>query len=119
MNIREKYLLAKNHDDGCDIKDNYHSMSELYFNRMIMFSIIQKAFPNNSWKSKLHDDGTMFDGYFVTGINTPEGQYTYHYDMKYWDIFDCKEIEKAPAYDGHQPMDIGRLYSLFNNSRED
>lgn len=111
--FKSMYEKAKTSDDGCNIKDNFHTMSELYFHRMVLFSLVLKAFKENAWKSKLHQDGTMFEGYFIVGITTPDGDYTYHYDMKYWDMFDCKEIERAPEYDGHTPMDMYRLYSLF------
>ena len=39
-----------------------------------------------SWKSKRHSDGKKCfdsDNWFVVGIDTPEGSYTYHYEMKY------------------------------------
>jgi len=74
---------------------------------------------DNAWKSRLHDDGTMFDkDMFITGITTPEGQYTYHYHMEYWDMYDVKELVKAPAYDGHKPEDIDRLFSLLNMNQK-
>jgi hypothetical protein len=64
-----------------------------------------------------HDDGTMYDGMFIAGIETPDGQYTYHCEMKYWYMFAMtKDIEKAPAYDGHQPSDYPRLLALSENS---
>ena len=107
------YNLAKNGDDGHDIHDNYHTMSELYFHRMVLFSLVLKSFKDKAWKSKLHSDCTMWDHYFIVGVTTPEGDYSYHYDMKYWEFFDVPEIDKAPVYDGHEPKDIDRLYSLF------
>lgn len=66
-----------------------------------------------AWKSKLHDDGTMYEDYFIVGITTKEGDYTYHYHIGHWDIFDVKELEKAPVFDGHKPEDVTRLMSLF------
>lgn len=54
-----------------------------------------------------------FDDYFIVGINTIDGQFTYHYELKYWDIFNVKELPTAPEYDGHTPSDITRLYSLL------
>lgn len=57
----------------------------------------------------------MFRGYFIVGITTPEGQFSYHYDLKYWDLFDVNEIKHAPEWDGHTPEDIGRLLSLGGN----
>ena len=94
------------------ISDGYHAFEELYYHRMILFSLICKAHKDKAWKSKQHHDGTMFDGYFIVGIDTPEGRYSYHYDLQYWDDFDVKELERAPEYDGHKPSDIDRLKTL-------
>ena len=64
--------------------------------------MIVKAFPQKAWKSRKHHDGTMFDGMFIVGIETPDGQATYHYDLEpYWDMFNCTELEFAPEWDGH------------------
>lgn len=49
------------------IKDEYHTISKLYFNRMILFMYLCKAYKNKAWKSKFHDDNSMF----VVGITTP------------------------------------------------
>jgi hypothetical protein len=44
----------------------------------------------------------MYDGMFIVGIDTPDGQATYHYDINpYWDMFWVKELENAPEWDGH------------------
>ena len=95
-----------------DISDGYHTFGELYYHRMILFSIICKQNKGLAWKSWLHNDGTMFDGYFIVGISTPEGQYSYHYSAEFWDRFEVRELHMAPAYDGHKPADITRLFSL-------
>lgn len=97
------------------ISDGYHTFDELYFHRMILFAVICDTYKEKAWKSKLHDDGTMFDNYFIVGIDTPDGQYSYHYHMEYWDHFkEIKEVERAPKWDGHKPEDITRLLSLSN-----
>ena len=101
--------------DTNNISDGCHTFRELYDHRAKPFSIIcnQDFIREDAWKSKLHDDGTMFDGYFIVGINTPKGQATYHYEMKYWDYFHIKELHKAPKWDGHTPNEtIERLLSL-------
>ena len=96
-----------------EISDGYHTFGELYYHRMILFLRILKDHKDLAWRSKQHHDGTMFDGDFICGIDTPKGQYTYHYDLKYWDLFEgIKVLDKAPEYDGHKPEDIGRLLSL-------
>ena len=93
--------------------DGYHTFDELYDHRMTLFSIICNQNKEQAWKSLLHDDGTMFDDYFIVGIKTPEGQYTYHYHMDVWEKFDVTELERAPEWDGHIASDIERLYSLL------
>lgn len=105
--LRDKGVSRK------DISDGYHSFDELYYHRMILFSVILNQNKDIAWKSKKHHDGTMFDeNSFICGIETPEGQYTYHYNLEYWDRFEVKELEFAPEYDGHKPKDITRLFSL-------
>lgn len=99
--------------DVGEISDGYHTFDELYMHRRVLFSIICHQYKHLAWKSWKHSDGTMFDGCFVVGINTPEGQYTYHYGEQYWNEFDVKILENAPTYDGHQPSDISRLLSLL------
>lgn len=95
-----------------EISDGYHTFNELYHHRMVLFSIICNSNKDKAFKSKLHADGTMFDDYFIVGVNTPEGHYTYHYHMNNWDRFQVKELEHAPEWDGHQPCDIDRLLML-------
>ena len=97
-----------------DTSDGYHTFNELYHHRAVLFSVIVKAFKEKAWKARLHHDGTMYDGMFIVGIDTPEGQASYHYDIDpYWDMFECRELERAPEWDGHTPAQaierIGKL----------
>lgn len=98
-----------------NISDGSHTFDELYYHRMILFSVICNQNKEKCFKSKLHDDGTMFENYFIVGMKTEEGYYTYHYEMKYWDMFDVKELNNAPKWDGHQPEDVTRLLSLIKS----
>ena len=97
-----------------DTSDGYHTFNELYHHRAVLFSVIVKAFSDKAWKSLRHHDGTMYDGMFIVGIDTPDGQATYHYDIDpYWDMFECRELVRAPEWDGHTPAQaierIGKL----------
>lgn len=94
------------------VSDGAHTFGELYFHRMVMFNVIINMHKSESWKSKKHEDGTMYDGYFIVGIDTPDGQFSYHYEMQYWNIFDCKILKNSPYWDGHTPDDVTRLFSL-------
>ena len=107
-----------------DFSDGYHTFNELYHHRAVLFSVICNMFPQKAWKSKLHDTGDMFDGMFIVGIETEQGQATYHYDIEpYWDMFKVKELEKAPKWDGHTPSDaierIGNISTKCYHGSED
>lgn len=97
-----------------ETSDGYHTFNELYEHRTALFAVICNMFPNISYKSRKHDDGTMYDGMFIVGINTPKGQYSYHCNNEYFSWFKIPELEKAPKWDGHQPKDFTRLFGLFN-----
>ncbi|HFU4500922.1 TPA: hypothetical protein ACGPA6_000990 [Streptococcus suis] len=100
------------------IFDGFHTFEELYYHRMVLFSVICNTYPDRAWKSKLHHDGSMYAGFFVVGMQTPEGQYSYHYKLDYWDWFGVKEVALAPQWDGHQASDVVRLLSLLGGNDE-
>lgn len=100
-----------------EFSDGYHTFNELYHHRAVLFSVICNMFPDRAWKSKLHDTGDMYDGMFIVGIETDQGQATYHYDIApYWDMFKVKELEKAPKYDGHTPSDAIQRIGAINTA---
>lgn len=113
--IPESEIAAIYHIDG-NTSDGYHTFNELYHHRAVLFSVICSVYKYRCWKSKQHHDGTMYDGMFIVGIDTPKGQATYHYDIDpYWDMFDVRELDKAPEWDGHTPdQAIERIGSLTN-----
>lgn len=102
-------------EDKSEISDGSHTFDELYFHRCILFSAVCKLSKYYSWRSQLHDDGTMYENYFIVGISTPKGDFSYHFHMKMWDYFEGVEIlDRAPAWDGHTADDIvDRITSLF------
>lgn len=99
---------------GGETSDGYHTFNELYHHRAVLFSVIVRMFKDRAWKSKLHADGTMYDGMFIVGIDTPNGQATYHYDIDpYWKMFDCPVLDHAPKWDGHSATQaIERIATL-------
>lgn len=100
---------------GLDIRqlsDGCHTYEELYHHRMVLFSIICNLNSDIAWKSHKHDDGSEWEGFFKVGIDTPMGQYSYHYKNEYWDMFKVEELEFSKPYDGHTPKDIDRLLSI-------
>jgi hypothetical protein len=102
-------------EDMSKVSDGYHTFEELYEQRLYLTATLFNQNKHISWKSKQHDDGSMFEGnVFVVGIETENGQFTYHYKIKHWDLFDIPEIDKAPKWDGHTAKDVKRLLTLNN-----
>lgn len=100
---------------GFNISDGYHTFAELYEHRIAIFMALCRRIcktegSNEVWRSKLHSDGTKFDGWFVLGINIEHGeQITYHLPMSKWKSCNWPKIityEKAPFYDGHTSRDV-------------
>ena len=100
--------------DISEFSDGFHTFNSLYHQRLILFATLVNTYPDFSWKTKRHNDGEecFGGGWFLVGINTPKGQYSYHYELKDWDLFNCKELDKAPEWDGHTDKDVERLLSL-------
>ena len=97
-----------------ELSDGYHTFNGLYYQRMMLFAVLVKTYKDYSWKSRRHSDGEpcFGGGWFIVGIDTPQGSYTYHYEDKYFDLFDCVELSKGKEWDGHTEVDVTRLLSL-------
>lgn len=106
--------------DPGEISDGFHTFNSLYYQRMALFAVIVNTYSHLAWKSWNHADGEKCfgGGWFVVGINTKYGQYTYHYEEKYWDMFNCKILPTAPEWDGHTDKDVYRLFSIVPKSKE-
>jgi hypothetical protein len=96
------------------ISDGYHTFGELYEHRIVLFIALAKELLKRKakkipvWKSRQHDDGAEWAGWFIVGIGEAEGaQMTYHLPTSKWD--ECAfipERERAPKWDGHTPSDV-------------
>lgn len=100
------------------LSDGFHTYNDLYYQRCVLFATICNMNKEISWKSKRHNDGKKCfdnDDWFIVGIDTPEGCYTYHYEIKYWNLFKVQELQKGKEWDGHTEKDVIRLFSLVDN----
>ena len=86
------------------VSDGFHTMQELYSHRCILFACLINCNKGISWKSKEHSDGSMFDGWFICGINTEIGNATYHLPIDMWGLLDCKALIKSPEWKGETPQ---------------
>lgn len=117
MNKEERqYLIeqANTVSEIGEVSDGYHTFNSLYRQRLYLWAALVKAYKDKAWKSRFHHDGEpcFGGGWFIVGITTPAGDYTYHYELKDWNLFDCKVLDKAPEFDGHTDKDVTRVLTL-------
>jgi hypothetical protein len=103
--------------DANRVSDSYHTFGELYRHRVMLYICLCSMIARHKiWRSKLHSDGTFYDGWFLLGVNVEQGQQiTYHLPMDVWNLTNfAVELEQAPEYDGHTSEDVlERLQSLI------
>lgn len=112
---RRKAICEAAHvDEIDDVSDGFHTFRQLYYQRMMLFATIVKQNKDKAWKSLRHEDGELCFGgeWFIVGVDTQEGSYTYHYENNYFSLFDCEELERGKHWDGHTEKDVTRLLSL-------
>lgn len=108
-------------EDKGNISDGYHTFNELYEHRHLLFISLMVEMPIISWIADKHGDGTMYDEWFVAGMNLMSGQITYHLPNRIKYLFDntkVKKLEFAPAYDGHTSDDVLKRLKLFINQHQ-
>ena len=90
-----------------EVSDGFHTFHELYEHRHHLFVALLNSHPDLSWKSRLHDDGTMYPGdWFIAGMDLPTGDVSYHLEGRFWDRVRVKALDLAPAWDGHTSQDV-------------
>ena len=97
-----------------EVSDGYHTFNSLYRQRLILTAALVKAHKDVAWKSWRHEDGQpcFGGGWFIVGFDPPDGGYTYHYEEKDWELFDCVELPVGKHWDGHTDEDVERLLSI-------
>lgn len=93
------------------ISDGSHTFGELYEHRYALFIALCNTLAKEdrlydtvkygdnrpvyyrAWKAKKHEDGTMWDGWFIAGIGTEPGKtLTYHLPLSEWDYLNIPEV---------------------------
>jgi hypothetical protein len=94
------------------LSDGYHTFDELYDHRCLLFLAFQAMVHRDTlpysgaWKSRKHQDGSSFEGWFIAGLTLPQGSISYHIPDKFWDLCKGAERETAPEWDGHTSQDV-------------
>lgn len=108
------YGNKNGHVDTNLVSDGFHTFGELYDHRITLFIQLCKSVNDNTgsydqvWRSKLHSDGSAWEGWFILGINKEAGeQITYHLPESEWVNCDfAQTLDKAPEWDGHTSADV-------------
>ena len=122
VKVPEGHKWIRAEGENLEISDGYHTMDELYEHRVALYiqlaSAIEimnkisrdKGWSTNApvWRSKVHSDGSRYEGWFILGIEKEAGkQITYHIPEKYWDSTEFAEtLIKAPEWDKHTSADV-------------
>lgn len=108
--------------DTNEISDGYHTFGELYNHRCTLFVLLAKQLQSSGvtvWRSLKNSDGSVWDGWFLLGVGTTDGQQiSYHLPVnKYWDLTEyAVTYDVAPKFDGHTPTDVlDRLIKIYYN----
>ena len=100
--------------------DGYHTFDELYEHRHWLFLSLMKAVPERAWASRLHSDGSSFDGWFIAGIELSDGkQISYHLPDRLWSDIEHLGVQTTspPHWDGHLGDNvITRLRAEFRST---
>lgn len=94
------------------VSDGFHTFGELYDQRAHLLALATALSQMTTYRSRRHDDGTMFGGMFWVGTESPgrdDGPrpVTFHIGQKHWALFDhAVTLDKAPPFDGHTPADV-------------
>jgi hypothetical protein len=100
-------------------RDDYHTMDELYEQRMLWnafaAAMAYRKYPGLVTKSWRHHDGEPCFGktepgerWFIVTMELPSGQVTQHYPEKEWDLFPVRYVPNAPIWDGHDAAEGNR-----------
>jgi hypothetical protein len=105
-----------------DTSDGYHTFNELYEHRHSLFASLLQITGQiqtlvRPWKTWRDQNGEVWEGWFIAGLDTIHGQISYHMPAEWWDrLPDVPEIERNAKYDGHTSADVlHRLRLLLGN----
>lgn len=94
-----------------DTSDGYHTFNELYDHRVLLWiNLCLLQHPDITYLVEDH-----YEGWFLLGCETPQGQISYHCPNKYLGL--CSKItRRQPEFDGHTSSDvIKRLEAIARN----
>ena len=102
-----------------ETSDGYHTFNELYEHRHTLFALLLRTYndtdlPIMIWKTWRNQNGEIWEGWFIAGMDTVHGQISYHLPAEWWErLYDVQEIERNANYDGHTSADVLKRLRLL------
>jgi hypothetical protein len=110
-------MTSSSKPDPSEISDGYHTFDELYEHRHHLFLLLMQCTKYRGWFSRVNDDDSLIEGWFIAGIELPTGPITYYLPDRLLEAAmatGCDELDKAPPWDGHTPEDVlKRISKMF------
>lgn len=91
------------------LSDGYHTFNELYEHRIWLYRVLVNTWLFPCHKSKLHNDWTSRDWWFICMMYIDGKQISYHIPMWHYNWFLCEEREYADRRDGHKSKDVEKI----------
>jgi hypothetical protein len=117
--MSDKIILPGPVQIECDtnfVSDGYHTFGELYEHRFELFIALMLSHPEISFRARLNSDGNQYPGWFVAGMNLPNGQISYHLPEAHWmRLGSLTTFERSPGYDGHTSLDVVDRLRVFSS----
>lgn len=98
------------------VSDGYHTFDELYEHRCLLFIALMKAHPRIAWLSTCHHDGSTYPGWFIAGMDLPNGTITYHLPERLQleaAATGAKVLNTTPLWDGHTSATVIQRLTKF------
>lgn len=105
----EKYTTVYAVDDLSKISDGYHTIAELYDHRCLLWINFCLSHINTNLTSfnPFYLIKDHYEGWFLLGMLTTDGQISYHCPNKYlYLVVESISTTEPPIYDGHSPKDV-------------
>lgn len=109
------------------VSDGWHTFDDLYLMRSHLFIALMSTRPGISWMAEEHSDGTMYEGWFIAGMNLPQvdpdappAQITFHLPLELHDLAvdaGAEILLRAPVWDGHTSQDVIERLKAFISAR--
>lgn len=92
---------AKKEEINGETSDGYHTFNELYDHRVLLWiNLCLLQHPDMTYLVENH-----YDGWFLLGCETPQGQISYHCPNKYLGLVSGIK-RRHPEFDGHTSKDV-------------